>query len=267
MLTLQRAQHWHRGAYLILSRGRGDASDGSDSLVAVNLSRPVRLSAHTDHDVVAQSHALHLALGAGAPPPSLLLGGPCHQAQPLCLLEICDAESLPVRGDVLRVPLQLLQPPGSTSLGVADDASTSLQVGAAQVAAAAQRQLRPLIAAELAVATAIVRGADIDGGGGRVLRAAVVQGCAIWSTMQLLSEMSRHQWGLCRAREGDVPFTTPISAAAAPTSVQGTFGTELEASSEEMIGEAEEGGKGQATDEAQLWLKCWRTRHPAFTGS
>jgi hypothetical protein len=69
------------------------------------------------------------------------------------------------------------------------------------------------------VAIAIVRGADIGGGGGgssggsgRVLRAAVVQGCAIWSTMQLLSEMSRQQWGLCRAREGDVPFTTPISA-------------------------------------------------------
>ena len=59
--------------------------------------------------------------------------------------------------------------------------------------------------------------------------------------------MSRHQWGLCRAREGDAPFTTPISAAAAPsehlsaTSVPGTLGTELEASSEEMIGEAEEG--------------------------
>jgi hypothetical protein len=113
MLTLQRAQHWHRGAYLILSRGSADASDGSDSLVAVNLSRPVRLSAHADRDVVAQSHALHLALGAGAPPPSLLLGGPCHQVQPLCLLEICDAESLPVRGDVLRVPLQPLQPPGA----------------------------------------------------------------------------------------------------------------------------------------------------------
>jgi hypothetical protein len=70
--------------------------------------------------------------------------------------------------------------------------------------------------------------------------------------------MSRHQWGLCRAREGDAPFTTPISAAAAPsehlsaTSVPGTLGTELEASSEEMIVEAEEGGEAQATDRATL---------------
>jgi hypothetical protein len=41
-----------------------------------------------------------------------------------------------------------------------------------------------------------------------------------------------------------VPFTTPISAARehlSATSVPGTLGTELEASSEEMIGEAEEG--------------------------
>jgi len=74
----------------------------------------------------------------------------------------------------------------------------------------------------------------------------------------LLSEMSRHQWGLCRAREGDAPFTTPISAAAAPsehlsaTSVPGTLGTELEASSEEMIGEAEEGGEAQATDRTKV---------------
>lgn len=52
--------------YLILSRGRADASDGSDSLVAVNLSRPMRLSAHADRDVVAQSHALHHALQPGA---------------------------------------------------------------------------------------------------------------------------------------------------------------------------------------------------------
>ena len=76
--------------------------------------------------------------------------------------------------------------------------------------------------------------------------------------------MSRHQWGLCRAREGDAPFTTPISAAAAPsehlsaTSVPraGTLGTELdavlEASSEEMIGEAEEGGEAQATDRTKV---------------
>ena len=155
MLTLQRAQHWHRGAYLILSRGSADASDGSDSLVAVNLSRPVRLSAHADRDVVAQSHALHLALGAGAPPPSLLLGGPCHQVQPLCLLEICDAESLPVRGDVLTRPAATASAArctlhvSFTSPDGADDASTSLLVAAAQVAAAAQRQLCPLISAEL----------------------------------------------------------------------------------------------------------------------
>eukprot|EP00900_Chrysochromulina_parva_P021205 jgi/Chrpa1/3718/Chrysochromulina_OHIO_Genome00012479-RA len=80
-------------------------------------------------------------------------------AAAICLLEICDAESLPVRGDVLRVlrvPLQPLQPPYSTSPGGADNASTSLLVAAAQVAAAAQRQLCPLIAAELAVAIAIV---------------------------------------------------------------------------------------------------------------
>ncbi len=92
----------------------------------------------------------------------------------------------------------------------------------------------------------------------------------------LLSEMSRHQWGLCSAREGDVPLTTPISAAAAPSehlsakSVPGTLGTELEASSEEMIGEAEEGGEAQATDRTKVRAVAqvlWRTRRPAFTPS
>jgi hypothetical protein len=81
----------------------------------------------------------------------------------------------------------------------------------------------------------------------RLQREGVLRG-RLWSKAvrsgprcDLLSGMSRHQWGLCRAREGDAPFTTPISAAAAPsehlsaTSVPGTLGTELEASSEEMI--------------------------------
>jgi hypothetical protein len=125
--------------------------------VAVNLSRPMRLSAHADRDVVAQSHALQPGARCGRAASVAPAWRPMPPgAAAICLLEICDAESLPVRGDVLRVPLQPLQPPYSTSPGGADNASTSLLVAAAQVAAAAQRQLCPLIAAELAVAIAIV---------------------------------------------------------------------------------------------------------------
>ena len=102
--------------YLILSRGRADASDGSDSLVAVNLSRPMRLSAHADRDVVAQSHALQPGARCGRAASVAPAWRPMPPgAAAICLLEICDAESLPVRGDVLRVPLQPLQPPDSTS--------------------------------------------------------------------------------------------------------------------------------------------------------
>jgi hypothetical protein len=46
MITSQRAKHWLHGAYLIVSRGDGDGTDASDSLVAVNLTRIGTLGTH-----------------------------------------------------------------------------------------------------------------------------------------------------------------------------------------------------------------------------
>ncbi len=72
--------------------------------MAVNLSRPVRLSAHADRDVVAQSHALQPGARCGRAASVAPAWRPMPPgAAAICLLEICDAESLPVRGDVLRV--------------------------------------------------------------------------------------------------------------------------------------------------------------------
>ena len=39
--------------------------------------------------------------------------------------------------------------------------------------------------------------------------------CAQWSTSQLLSEASRHKWGLVRAQVGDIPFGAAPEADAA----------------------------------------------------
>lgn len=117
LLTLQRARHWLRGCYLIVFRGDGDATDGAsggDSLVAINLSRVAHADERERADADAQAELLPLitalgldreAVAAGSRRLPLLIGGPCHQTQPLVLLEINDDAALPRRGDFLAVPL------------------------------------------------------------------------------------------------------------------------------------------------------------------
>ena len=185
MLTLQRAKHWLRGAYLIVSRGDGDATDGSDSIVAVNLARPFTPGpgeANPGSEALAEMAPLTDSLAPATAP--LLIGGPCHQTQPLCLCEIPADAPMPVRGDVLTIPLTEAAAGAAADeyMPAAADAYAAIPPAAEGVGESAQRRRRVrVVAAEAAAAAAIVQAC----GGSANARVVVVQGCAIWSTAQL----------------------------------------------------------------------------------
>ena len=232
MLSMQRTRHWLHGTYLILSRGASDASDQSDSIVAINLSR-LASAEERDAEPQAELRPLFELLAPVVPP--LLIGGPCHQTQPLCLVEVPRGHDLPSRGDALRLHVptaadalqdenlpHAASPPNAgmdtAAEGVAEGGAGGAgetaadtaggTAGGAESSAAAEFEV---IVAEPVVAAAIVRSH------GTATRVVVVQGCAIWSTAQLLSEMSRHKWGLAPAALPDLPFGAepPIARATA----------------------------------------------------
>ena len=81
---------------------------------------------------------------------------------------------------------------------------------------------------------------------------------AQWSTVQLLSEMSRHKWGITHAELGDLPFHAhgPHSG---PTNDGDTAASgPLEALPADFGGEP-----GGGASPSALWEICWRDRDPA----
>lgn len=295
MLTLQRARHWLRGVYLIASRGDGDAQDGSDSLCAINLTR-VATPQESDREALSQLAPLLGALGEGAPAPALLIGGPCHQTQPLVLLQVSAAAALPRRGDWLHVPMKGTAPPSrarfevewshpaaaaaeslalTASLdasvqadssdavvpeepeGGAEDAARSPTAepsgggGQEEEAAASSRGLPVVIAAEPAVAAAIIKQH-----GAAAVRLGVVQGIAIWSTTQLLSECSRHKWGLAEGALQDLPFGGPEEGGAEQEGADSTLAVDDSAATMTMAAAT------RPFAPQSLWAACWRDRNP-----
>lgn len=285
MLLRHRQKHWLHGTYLIISRGDRDASDSSDSIVAVNLAR---LATRDDFDAeaTAELQPLREALAPAVPP--LLLGGPCNQSQPICLIELSPGGATPsVRGDVLPVPLvatadalRAARPPeaaaaeeepcaaapedtplpagpppnAATTADAPADASTDASADASVDANAPPPRI---FVAEPAVAASIVRAH-----GAERTRVVIVQGCAVWSTEQLLSEISRHKWGLARSACTDVPF----GSAAPRTRARGTL-----AAGDETIevddDETEEARPDQTSGPATpaVWQACWLERRPICT--
>lgn len=79
--------------------------------------------------------------------------------------------------------------------------------------------------------------------------------CLQWSTVQLLSEMSRHKWGLTHAEVGDLPFHLHDTRAS-PASGGGSGGGSgpVEALPADFGGEQ---------SSSALWDACWREREPA----
>jgi len=73
-----RSEHWLRGVYLILHREPDRASDGTDIVVAVNVTRPAP-------QPLPREAALFAERGV---PSRLLCGGPCGVETPLCIVSV-----------------------------------------------------------------------------------------------------------------------------------------------------------------------------------
>lgn len=160
----RRSSHWFKGAYLILLTVTGGGSDQSDTICAVNLTRPL-----VQEPMVAELQALagpDAVVGA-------IDGGPCSRDQPLVLL-LVEAGGRSPRGDAFQ--LEGVVPPSGCELWVAE---------------------------------ADVTKAWLAGGGVVVRSAMLVRGVAIWSSTQLIAEVSRLSWGLCAAAWTDLPFAPP----------------------------------------------------------
>ena len=126
---------------------------------------------------------------------------------------------------------------------------------------------------------------------GKVRSALVVQGCAVWSSAQLLSEVARGSWGICHARRDDVPIPKPaaapgecggasLKAGAHPPTIGRRTGRNSSTtrrttgSSFVHVGSRSSGRTGSDTtplvDEGvavveegvALWAECWRARSP-----
>ena len=246
MLSLHRMRHWLHGTYLILSRGKGDATDQSDSIVAVNLARLATPEEARDGEAVNELKPLLDAMAPSVPP--LLIGGPCHQTQPICLVELPEGlTSLPTRGDSLAVlnggvaAAAEAPAPAASSVMAAEEESSAAAAEEEEDQRASPtpppQQERTVVATEPAVAAALVQSHP----GTRVV---IVQGCAVWSTAQLLSEVSRHKWGLAAGRGSDIPF------GGGPPAVERV---------------EEEGGTPVPGPPPELWEACWRERSPTAT--
>mmetsp|Transcript_128496 Transcript_128496/g.209343 ORF Transcript_128496/g.209343 Transcript_128496/m.209343 type:complete len:156 (+) Transcript_128496:3-470(+) len=120
--------------------------------------------------------------------------GPCHEDRVLCLFRTgrgAGEESAVLQGDAIRLDVHC-DTPG----------------------------FNEFFLAEPAVAVQAAQDAPVTG-------VLMLQGCAVWSSMQLLSEISRHRWGLCEAKSDDLPFA-------------------------------------EGSDSANLWETCWRDRAPLW---
>ena len=132
---------------------------------------------------------------------------------------------------------------------------------------------------------------------GQVRSALVVQGCVIWSSNQLLSELARGWWGVCPARLSDVPIPQPspdppgkgaelaggslMAGAHPPLGRSGRNGSGRNGTTRRTRGLAHVGSRSSgrtggstvdegSTDDAAaaiaegvaLWTECWSRRAP-----
>ena len=227
VLRARAQRHWHRGVFLILYVGKGAATDGSDAIVACGVTRRCRLvggEALEDGEVDDEAEPsrrrvwLRSAVAAVAPPASssedesdsdreaneppadvraarkaverlrrmgcrvaVFSGGPVHRSEPLGLLiatrsdgarDVLDDDALRAKvGDV--VPWR----PGCD-----DSEGKRAFVGAVPLVARCARFFREA---------------------GWALEALVWSGCAVWSTDQLLAEVSRGSWALSPSKWSD----------------------------------------------------------------
>lgn len=253
---------WHLGCFLIFYQGLGLGSDGSHALVAVNLTRP-RLPPPTSStgpesvSVQLAQQLMRASRGALHVVP-VLDGGPCNKEEPLVLMAMRCGEEPSADLDALRVDIDSEQAALAArrqwllsmeqQRGDADDADNDADddhnddhvEGQGDAGDACNNKGQTIFVASPAAAVKLACS-------GALIGAAVVEGVAVWSTGQLLSETGRGGWGLCRAQSGDVPLPMPLPRG--PEGVRELSGTT--ASDELDIGQG-----------SCLWPTCWRTRRP-----
>ena len=93
---------------------------------------------------------------------------------------------------------------------------------------------------------------------GRLRAAAIVLGVSVWSPHQLLGEIARGAWGLCRGRAGDV---------ALPAMGETRHAAEAGGRAVADDDHADDVGGAQAGERRHravfaLWSGCWRERSP-----
>lgn len=232
VLRARAQRHWQRGIFLVLYVGRGLAADGSDAIVACGITRHARLvggEALEDGEVAEAEPSKRLAwlrsaVAAMEPPASseeeesdsdgeaneppadvrsarkaverlrrmgcrvaVFSGGPVHRSEPLGLL-------IATRGEESR--------------DAPDDAAIRASVGDV-VPWQPGRDDKPPESRRsfVGVVPLVARCARIFREAGWALEALVWSGCAVWSTEQLLAEVSRGSWALSPAQWPDASAT------------------------------------------------------------
>eukprot|EP00756_Hemistasia_phaeocysticola_P010324 Hpha_TRINITY_DN15008_c2_g21::TRINITY_DN15008_c2_g21_i1::g.123942::m.123942 len=210
--------HWVKGVYLITGVEDESASDESDLVIAVNLTRQMDLPAFLAAEVQAAiaPHTDKVTLRH-------FLSGPCAQTQ-------CTA-------------IGFLQ-----ATHIDEVAAHKVQVGGTQGGLWVVGELPNVV--EIAVA-------DLERRDGAKVLIKCCWGSARWSRTQLLGELARGHWGMCRAEAADVfPAeaikTGPGAATEDPTelweSIE-TAGRLVYAPKSEMTEEADEDDRPSPTPE------------------
>eukprot|EP00931_Biecheleriopsis_adriatica_P111969 TRINITY_DN8646_c1_g1_i1.p1 TRINITY_DN8646_c1_g1~~TRINITY_DN8646_c1_g1_i1.p1 ORF type:complete len:393 (-),score=82.72 TRINITY_DN8646_c1_g1_i1:40-1218(-) len=175
-----RMEHWHQGVYLLAASWSGQAADGSDALIGVNLAgQPCSLAGVgvRGMNVVNEHDLRELQERLPGKPVKHAVGGPVRPDRLLSLV--------PYEGEL---------GPDLPRLVHAVSGETPAD-GAGGVQGALFGELRDIVQ--------VLSGRPQL----RPLGAAVFQGHAVWSSQQLLSEVARGSWGLTRASNADLSIT------------------------------------------------------------
>eukprot|EP00747_Dinoflagellata_sp_TGD_P179681 gnl/TRDRNA2_/TRDRNA2_30878_c0_seq1.p1 gnl/TRDRNA2_/TRDRNA2_30878_c0~~gnl/TRDRNA2_/TRDRNA2_30878_c0_seq1.p1 ORF type:complete len:456 (+),score=77.46 gnl/TRDRNA2_/TRDRNA2_30878_c0_seq1:88-1368(+) len=166
IVVLARMAHWHKGIFLMGFQAPGEGSDGSDALIGVNLAGQ---AVPTDD---ARGHEQLQGLPLEGPV-KVLRGGPVRPEHALGLIAFegqPSPDALSSASFVRSMPLDDEECGGGALFG------------------------------ELRDVTAVLRRQPHL----RLKGALIFHGHAVWSSLQLLSEVARGSWGLCSSRWADL---------------------------------------------------------------
>ncbi|KAH8056545.1 hypothetical protein JL722_7382 [Aureococcus anophagefferens] len=211
VLRARAQRHWHKGCFVVLFVGDGSGSDGSDAIVAANLTREVRVlgdDGEADEDDGRRRRLSWLrslrdgARRALAPAPR----AGARAAPPDAAAPDAAAESESDGGPVYRnEPLGLLmlwRPEGSDDAGP-DDAALRAAVGDVVPWRPDATEAGGPSRAFVGAVPLLRKVWDLHGPTWRA-EALAWSGVAVWSADQLLAEVSRGSWVLSSATWRDL---------------------------------------------------------------